>query len=82
MQEMNLNYEMTVIRLCATLRNIYEIMSLRKLCDYVKYAIMKYEINILLKNKISSKKFQKTSFTRIFDLSGYNRIKLSFMVLK
>ena len=41
MQETNLNYEMTVIKLCVMLRNIYEIMLLRKLCDYVKYAIAK-----------------------------------------
>ena len=30
---MNLKYDMTVIKLCAMLRNVYEIMLLRKLCE-------------------------------------------------
>ena len=34
MQETNLNYETTVIKLCVMLRNVYGIMLLRKLCDY------------------------------------------------
>ena len=38
MQETNSNYETTVIKLCVMLRNVYEIMLLRKLCDYVNYA--------------------------------------------
>ena len=33
MQETNLNYEMTVIKLCVMLRNVYEIMLLHKLCE-------------------------------------------------
>ena len=41
MQETNLNYETTVIKLCVMLRNVYGIMLLRKLCDYVNYAITK-----------------------------------------
>ena len=41
MQETNLNYDMTVIKLCVMLRNVYEIMLLRKLCDYVNFTIMK-----------------------------------------
>ena len=41
MQETNLNYETTVIRLCVMLRNVYGIMLLRKLCAYVNYVIMK-----------------------------------------
>ena len=39
MQEANLNYETTVIKLCVMLRNVYKITLLRKLCDYVNYAI-------------------------------------------
>ena len=35
MQETNLNYEMTIIKLCVMLRNIYEIKLLHKLFDYV-----------------------------------------------
>ena len=34
MQETNLNYDTTVIKLCVILRNVYEILLLRKLCDY------------------------------------------------
>ena len=41
MQETNLNYEMTVIKLCFMLRNVYEIMLLCKLYDYVNYMITK-----------------------------------------
>ena len=41
MQETNLNYETTVIKLCIMLHNAYGIMLLRKLCDYVNYATMK-----------------------------------------
>ncbi len=57
MQETNLNYEMTVIKLCDMLRNVYGIMLLRKLCELCNYE--KHEINILLRNKVPSKKFQK-----------------------
>ena len=41
MQETILNYDMTIIKLCVMLRNVYEIMLLRKLCDYVNYMITK-----------------------------------------
>ena len=41
MQETNLNYEMTVIKLCVMLRNVYKIMLLHKLCDYMNYTITK-----------------------------------------
>ena len=41
MQEINLNYETTIIKLCVMLRIVYGIMLLRKLCDYVNYATMK-----------------------------------------
>ena len=41
MQEMNLKYDTTVIKLCVMLRNVYEIMLLRKLCDYVNYMTTK-----------------------------------------
>ena len=33
MKETNLKHDMTVIKLCAMLRNFYEIMLLRKLCE-------------------------------------------------
>ena len=33
MQETNLNYDTAVIKLCVMLRNVYEIMLLRNLCE-------------------------------------------------
>ena len=41
MQETNLNYETTVIRLCAMLCNFHESMLLRKLCELYDYENMK-----------------------------------------
>ena len=41
MQETNLNYDTTVIKLCVMLRNVYGIMLLRKLCDYMIYVTTK-----------------------------------------
>ena len=41
MQETNLSYDTTIIKLCVMLRNVYEIMLLRELRDYVNYTITK-----------------------------------------
>ena len=39
MQKTNLKYDMTVIRICDMLRNFYEIMLLRKLCELWKQVL-------------------------------------------
>ena len=41
MQETNLNYKTTIIKLRVMLRNVYEILLFLKLYDYVNYMITK-----------------------------------------
>ena len=64
MQETNLNYETTVIKLCVMLRNVYEIMLLRKLCELCDYENMKL---IFCWKKNIKQEFLETSFKMILN---------------
>ena len=60
MQQTNLNYDTIVIRICVMLRNVYEIMLLRKLCELNTDENMK--LIIFVEKQIIKQEFLETNF--------------------